>query len=44
MPKECQMELKTEIEKLASNHTIAERGFESQEVADKILKGLLIAG
>lgn len=45
MPKECQTQLKAEIERVAKNPTVQEKELKSEEVAQEIMKDLdLVAG
>ena len=40
MPMHCQLELRKELERIARNPTVEESEFESEEVAEEILRGL----
>jgi hypothetical protein len=44
MSKECQLQLKAEIERVLTNPTDEEREWDSEEIADEILKGLGVDG
>jgi len=43
LPNECQMELRTEIERVAWNPTTEERKCECEKIAKEVLKGFAVA-